>query len=380
MMDCETAAEARVTAVALGAVTAEDIKYPYSYPQTDPPPIDHVRPHAILARRNVPELEELVVLRRQGWDDERLDTHFKDLREVSDHANENIQHIWFAKMRSIAKELDTAGQVVPTASFFEFLDVGCAPGGFNSYVLRMNPQARGVGITLPESAGGHAFLLERHYLPRYELIEQELLQYTHSPTHLLPSSQQAECKPFPKQLCSRFPLVLLDGHALRTYHHPQPLTTPEEFKHAHGVYRDRLLVTQLIIALEAVSPGGPIVTRLSHIECFPAAHMLYMLDQLAGGGLIVHKPKSMHASRGTCYVIAKGICSPGRESEVLRVRYVEGLKGLWGELGSGGSYGHGRMMVPGDLDFVVTAEELLDGYLDRNGGKHQSPTPLLSKH
>lgn len=151
---------------------------------------------------------------------------------------------------------------------------------------------------------------------------------------------------------------MLDGHALRTYGHDGIIMTPDELKAAHGVYRDRLLVSQLIIALEAVSPGGTILIRLSHIECFPAAQLLYMLDALADS-IVVHKPHVMHAMRGTFYVIAKGVNGSARAA--LRERYLDGLKKLWGKLGEG----RGRMMVPGDIDFIATADTILEEYLDR---------------
>ena len=131
--------------------------------------------------------------------------------------------------------------------------------------------------------------------------------------------------------------------------------------------------------------------RLSHIECFPAAHVLFMLDTLAER-LLVYKPRSFHSSRGTFYAIAKGICSGGpggggrcgadkdvdgggngweaarrrkERRESLRAGYLAGLRRLWQELRFGGERGTGRAISPGDLDFVASADEILDGYVDR---------------
>ena len=47
------------------------------------------------------------------------------------------------------------------------------------------------------------------------------------------------------------------------------------------------------------------------------------------------------------------------------MRYLAGLRALWCELRFGGEKGTGRAMVQGDLDFVATADEILDGYVDR---------------
>ncbi|KAI0793578.1 hypothetical protein C8Q74DRAFT_1215152 [Fomes fomentarius] len=311
-------------------------------------------PRVILSIRPIPELEELLALRTKGWDAEHLDTHFKDLRQTSDNADERLERLWYNKMQDIAQELDEAASFVPRTHRFKFLDVGCAPGGFSFYVLRKNSWACGTGITLPESAGGHAFLLDRRYRRKYKLIEQDILQY-----NLTPNAPHTSPQRLPDNLLKRFPLVMLDGHALRTYRHGINMT-PDELKAAHGVYRDRLLVSQLIIALEAVSPGGTILIRLSHIECFPAAQLIYMLDALADS-IVVHKPRVMHAMRGTFYVIAKGVNGESARA-ALRERYLDRLKKLWRELGEGRE---GRMMVPGDLDFIATADTILEEYLDR---------------
>ncbi|KAI0681841.1 hypothetical protein C8Q76DRAFT_637362 [Earliella scabrosa] len=294
----------------------------------------------------------------QGWDDEGLDGHFTQLRQVSDNADDKLQSVWFQKLTKVAQELDEAMNFVPTMAHLQFLDVGCAPGGFSFYVLRKKSWANGVGITLPQSAGGHTFLLDRRLLLRYNLMEKDILEYD--------LSSQADNGPgketFPENLLHRFHLVMLDGHALRTYHHPIPPTTPGEAKAAHGTYSHRLLIAQFIIALEAVFPGGTILVRLSHIECFPSAQLLYLLDKLSDT-IHVHKPAVTLAKRGTFYVAANGVGGPGREE--LRKQYLEGLRVLWSDLGTGGPYGRGRMMVPGDLDFIATTETILDTYLDR---------------
>lgn len=156
-------------------------------------------------------------------------------------------------------------------------------------------------------------------------------------------------------------MILLDGHALRIYRHPlEP--TPEEYKFVHGVYRDNLLISQLIIGLESVSPGGTLVMKLSHIECFPSAMLIYLLDHICDK-LIVHKPRTMHANRGTFYVVAKGACNVHHAK--ARKQYLCGLRELLVELRSGGPEGRGRMLLLGDLDFVATVETILGDYLDR---------------
>ena len=237
----------------------------------------------------------------------------------------------------------------------------CSPGGFSSYVLGKNKSARGFGISLPESQGGHKFLLEDAYMSRYELIEKDILEYDLGPLNSAGTFDTS--RKFPGKFLGRFPLVFMDAHPLRTYHHPR-LTelTQDEWGAAHKAYRSSLPIAELIIGLESVTPGGTIITRLSHVECFPAAPFLYLLDQLSEK-LVLHKPRTMHANRGTCYVVAKGVGGVRRAK--TRQLYLAGLRKLLVELRQGGPDGCGRMIVPGDLDFIVTEDKILDEYLDR---------------
>nr|VWO98130.1 Uncharacterized protein [Ganoderma boninense] len=325
-------------------------------------PVSVLSAAAILARRDVPELRALVSARKKGWNEESLDDHFKWQRNVADNPDDTVAFTWFRMMKKVLKEVDFASPgCIPAIKPIEFLDVACSPGGFSSYVLGKNKRARGIGISLPESKGGHAFLLEHEYMSRYEFIEKDILEYDLEPLDVGGTFDTA--RKFPGKLLGRFPLVFMDGHALRTYQHPR-LTelAQDEWRAAHGSYRSSLLIAQLIIGLESVTPGGTIITRLSHVECFPSAVILYLLDQLSEK-LVLHKPRAMHMSRGTCYVVAKGV--GGVRCAKARRLYLAGLRKLLLELRHDGPDGHGRMLAPGDLDFIATTDTILDEYLDR---------------
>ncbi len=198
-------------------------------------------------------------------------------------------------------------------------------------------------------------------MSRYEIIEKDILEYDLEP--LDADGMFDTARKFPGKFLGRFPLVFMDGHALRTYQHPR-LTelTKDEWKAAHGAYRDSLHIAQLIIGLESVTPGGTIVTRLSHVECYPSAPFLYLLDHLSEK-LVLYKPRTMHTSRGTCYVVAKGV--GGVRCAKARQLYLAGLRDLLVELKHGGPDGRGRMIAPGDLDFIATNDTILHDYIDR---------------
>ncbi|TFK82852.1 hypothetical protein K466DRAFT_499555 [Polyporus arcularius HHB13444] len=343
-------------------------QYPYTRPPPHPAHIDtthRLGAVAILGRRSVPELQELVALRSKGWDDDHLDYYFKTLRKISDSPTKQAKQTWFKNMRNIMAELDSAANFVRSSTNITFLDVGCAPGGFSSYILQKVRSASGVGISLPEGMGGHPFLLENHLRSRYTHLQEDILRYDWSPVSPSGVSDRPRRR-LRDTLIGHFPIVILDGHALRTYQDPSITTLDAEadlLKAAHGSYRDRLLIAQLIIALESVAPGGTIVTRLSHIECFPAAQLLYLLDSISDE-VVLHKPQTMHTTRGTSYVIAKRVFCSKHASK--REQYLLGLQALWSQLQQGGPHeGVGRMLVDGDLDFIVSAEAILESYVDR---------------
>ncbi|KAI0628182.1 hypothetical protein C8Q77DRAFT_1068440 [Trametes polyzona] len=311
---------------------------------------------AILVLRGVEELTKLVALRSRGWQEEKLNEHFTTRRNKAAYRpGDKNNWYWYKEMRSVMGELDRAIQFIPTFGEFEFLDVGCSPGGFSAGVLEKNDRASGVGISLPPSQGGYESALERRFFGRYKLIEQDIVLYDLHKTLL----EEAE-NPFPNDLRARFRLVILDGHALPSY--ALEGGTPRELKIAQATFRDSLLIAQVIISLLAVRHGGTVTIRLSHIECFPAAHLVYLLDVMSND-LSLYKPKVMHSNRGTFYAIAKGV-GHGPKADMKAV-YLAGLRELWQELRHGGPCGKGRYLVSTDLDFVATADAILDEYIDR---------------
>ncbi|KAI0675089.1 hypothetical protein C8Q78DRAFT_965721 [Trametes maxima] len=339
--------------------TPADEHHSCAEPRPEEEPPHRLGAAALLERREVRELRELEGLRLKGWDVDELNGHFKAQRESADRASQASDVYWYKTMKGVLAELDDATHFIPSSGPLQFLDVGCSPGGFSACVLLRADQALGVGLSLPMSKGGYNFTLERWYRRRYHLIEQDIALYDLGvPTHNTSSSGLR----FPDEYHNHFDLVILDAHALRSYPLPTHVASEDE-RLARGAYRDALLIAQFIIALSSVQPGGTIVTRLSHVECFPAAHLVYLLDTISDT-LVLHKPRIVHSNRGTFYAIAKGV-GEGRHAATM-ARYLDGLRNLWSsEFRNGGPTGTGRWLFPTDLDFVITADGILEDYLDR---------------
>lgn len=145
-------------------------------------------------------------------------------------------------------------------------------------------------------------------------------------------------------------LVVLDGHLLRAQ------------ENARRWEYGRLLISQLVMGLQAVKIGGTMVVKLSRPDNVRTAKLLYLLD-IISASLITCKPRSMHSNRGTFYAVAKGV-RYGAEARCFTT-LIEGLQKLWHELTYGGDEGHGRFITEMDLDFIIRTDELADRYLLR---------------
>ncbi|KAF8910912.1 hypothetical protein CPB84DRAFT_1743074 [Gymnopilus junonius] len=241
-------------------------------------------------------------------------------------------------------ELKDKLDCVPSYGALEFLDLGCCPGGFSSHVLDKNHDATGYGISLPVVDGGHEFTLEHYHRSRFELMYQNLTYYQLGPSNF----DDPRLQNLPSGITSHtFDLVLLDGHQLCT----QSSALPWD--------KDRLLISQLIISLEAVKEGGTIVAKLP-LPHRPISAKILHLFKILSSEVLAWKPKSMHGNRGTFYAVAKGI---GRGPEGSRMSsLILELRALWASSTFGGE-GLGRFINPGDFDFLITTDDLIAHHL-----------------
>ncbi|KAE9398823.1 hypothetical protein BT96DRAFT_1019934 [Gymnopus androsaceus JB14] len=288
-------------------------------------------------------LTELRELRKVGWGNNKLDTHFLKQREMADSPDAKLAKTWFQNMKVIFKELDLHAAIVPTSGQFTFLDLGFCPGGFTSYILSRNADATGKGISLPVGQGGHAYLLEKHLRKRfkahfgdlgfYNLFNEEFALYLHNVRlNNLPQSI----------LNSTYDLVILDGHSLRNYVTPNHEPPPGRWE------AQRLLLSQIIVSLQSVASDGTIVIKLSHPEGYVTATIL------------------MHTKRGTFYAIAKGVGIG--DNWLKKENYLFRFRLLWYEISFGGANGQGRFLLDEgakDLDFIASYDQLFVGYMER---------------
>ena len=148
-----------------------------------------------------------------------------------------------------------------------------------------------------------------------------------------------------------FQLIILDG-----------VYRVQESNSAQEWDVDRLLIAQLIIALEYINRGGTLIVKFNHLESVITAQLVYMLDKYSKS-LVVFKPGTS-AKRGSFYAVVTGV-GLGWEWK-RRDSFLENLREVWWKL----TYGDdprsgGRYLKEEDLNFIVNFETLKRSYLAR---------------
>jgi FtsJ-like methyltransferase len=243
--------------------------------------------------------------------------------------------------------------VLATRSCQSIMHYSCCPGGFSDYVLRQNPEARGVGLSLGQENGGHGLAIPFPQRARFEIHWADLTYLAicapQGGRYRLPPGSLALSKmPFTPR---GFRLVILDGQHRR----------PQESSSTHPWDIDRLLIAQLIIGLESLERGGTLVAKLSHLESATTARLVYMLDTLSKR-IVLFKPY-VHGTRNSFYAVAIGV-GRGQQCE-KSARYLKNLKKVWWHMTYDGPSNEGRWLKEEDLDFITKFETLHGPYLKR---------------
>lgn len=102
--------------------------------------------------------------------EESVDRFYSDQSQHNRAAPPDIQSLLHLEAFEKAfKDInDACGRPFGRGRIHNFLDIGFAPGGFSTWLLRSNPDANGVGITLPPEASRILSQVDPQFRPRFQ--------------------------------------------------------------------------------------------------------------------------------------------------------------------------------------------------------------------
>ncbi|KAF8595965.1 hypothetical protein BDV93DRAFT_611152 [Ceratobasidium sp. AG-I] len=252
----------------------------------------------------------------------------------------NEDEFYMNKMRNALAEMDMQHKFVPGGCF---LDLGCCPGGFSAHVLSKWPSARGVGISLPVEHGGHSLAVPTKLRDRLEVHWADVTMFNLAPHLLHEQWDTSILTPHPIQPRS-FDFVMADGHE----HPAMPTGNPRAVWN-----KDRLLLSQLLLALQAIKPGGTLLAKftLQH-SVLLTRRIIVALSRLSSTPVKSIKPTSIYADKKTFYILVQAV-NAEKCSELVRT-----LEDFWCFMTFGGPKEVGRGLVESDLEAIAKSSEV----------------------
>ena len=247
------------------------------------------------------------------WSDPQAAAYFKGLRKKVDNPRMKDQLAFYLSMCKVGDEIDAAsgGGLSVQNSYAQVLDLGMAPGGFTSSVLKLNQYAYVYAFTLPSKLGGH--MIMHHKDPRVSRMYGDITML-HREFRItdLPKDHPEFSKLDDSLLWTgkTFDLIFCDGQALRT-------NRPHIAEYRRQVEAMRLTVSQLILAMQRIQSGGTLIMTLHNLGAYDSIKIVSIFDRAAK--IQIFKPISAHKKNGTFYLIAKEV-QPGHPEVVAALK------------------------------------------------------------
>lgn len=201
----------------------------------------------------------------------------------------------------------------PILDEHSILDMCMAPGGFLATALRINPEARALGFSLPKRDGGHNVLLPKYPNVTLKFLDITMLAADMGLTDIPcyhPDARNFISSQFgPGQ---DFDLVLCDGQVLRNH---------DRASYRENKEASRLTLTQLTLGLEHIKPGGTMIVLLHKVEALHTVQLLDTFDKFSSVRL--YKPTKTHAKRSSFYMLATSIRPDCEEAAMAINRWKE---------------------------------------------------------
>ncbi|KAJ1302126.1 hypothetical protein OPQ81_000955 [Rhizoctonia solani] len=265
------------------------------------------------APANIPVTEDLALLSPTS--------EGSDLGPVPGETDEES---YLLRMRYAMQEMDTDFEFVAGD---RFLDLGCCPGGFSTYVLDKLPSILGDGVSLPVELGGHSLAIPQALRSRFTVHWGDITRFNHALEHS-GSGKFDGLATFPIPP-NTYDLVIADGH--------RPPLLLKQLGREQRYARDMLLLSQLLAAVRSVKVGGTIIIKLSlslanqTLDGFMHRVVIALGALSSRTPIVTLKPKSIYATAGSFYVLVRGVEAVPRRGLELK------LETLWTGLLEGGA-------------------------------------------
>jgi 23S rRNA U2552 (ribose-2'-O)-methylase RlmE/FtsJ len=244
-------------------------------------------------------------------------------------------------MQQIGDELEGQTHALSQASEgtqeVRILDLCMAPGGYSASALKYNPGAKAFGITLPPTQGGHKVLLKPSAVLYLDITMLATEFGLENPPAAHPEHKKfLNERPYSEY---KFHLIFCDGQVLRTH---------QRAEHREKHEARRLTVSQLILALQRIRPGGTMIVLLHKVGAWDTVELLYHFNKFSSVQLF--KPNKIHALRSSFYLVAKNV-QPDADCAKMA---LDSWKRSWWNATFGGEHGTGGPEVKSSTDYVQT--------------------------
>lgn len=228
---------------------------------------------------------------------------------------------FFNMMQDVAQKLNKATQKAlkipakPPPARPRILDMGMAPGGFLAVALRLNRTAQAVALTLPLSEGGY-----RAQVPPGPDVDVRYVDVGMLAADLgiddVPTEHVRPREFLPRQFApgQEFDLVICGGSVVRHTHDDQDRRSREPV---------RLTMSQLVLGLERLVPGGTMVVLLHKLDAWETVLLIYTFSRFCEVRLF--KPDRAHGKKSSFYMVATEV----RSKDPAALRAVEVWKQRW---------------------------------------------------
>ncbi|PGH36574.1 hypothetical protein GX50_00611 [[Emmonsia] crescens] len=195
------------------------------------------------------------------------------------------------------------------------LDLGMAPGGFTGTAAKNLPGSLIDAVTLPCQIGGYEVMAKqvcrRIVYADITMYSKEMAYEEKIPAGHPDSNKFETCRPFSGDVYD----IVICGGAVGS-------------DHPRGSYRSgcegtRLIVSQLVFAMNRLKPGGSVVLLLHRVESWDTVCILHAFNEFSDIQLYKH-PKC-HAIKSSFYLVAKNV---NLEHDVARAS-ISYWKNLW---------------------------------------------------